>query len=212
MIEILLYVPGALQLVTVLLVILILAFRARGFKPRQIPLSLIGVSSLYFVLALVDFAPYLALTYALIAGVGFLTLRKERPLQYLSLPIALAIFGLGINQMTFVKMPFVVDTTVNIGERGKKESGNPEELLVEFRFGENGDHVQAVYSDELANSLNGKTSSQLTLGVLYHWGRLAATNIELVDGKPFKSAGGGYAGCSVCKTPYPKYYFGLKSF
>lgn len=211
MMDIFLYVPGALQLVTVLLVVLILAFRARGFKPKQIPLSLIGVSSLYFILALVDFSPYLALTYALIAGVGFLTLRKGKPWQILSLPMALAIYVLCLNQMTFVELPFVVDTTVSIGERGKKESGNPEELLVEFRFGENGDHVQAVYSDELATSLSGKTSSQLTLGVSYHWGRLAATNIEMVDGKPFKSAGG-YAGCSVCKTPYPKYYFGLKSF
>lgn len=211
MMDIFLYVPGALQLVTVLLVVLILAIRARGFKPRHIPLSLIGVSSLYFVLALLDFSPYLALTYALIAGVGFLTLRKGKLVQYLSLPIAIAIFVLCFNQMTSVEMPFVVDTTVHIGERGKKESGNPEELLVEFKFGENGDQAHAVYSDELANSMKGKASAQLTLKVLYHWGRLAGTNIELVDGKSFKSTGG-YAGCSVCKTPYPKYYFGLKSF
>ncbi|MFX7768310.1 hypothetical protein ABTK15_20105, partial [Acinetobacter baumannii] len=79
-------------------------------------------------------------------------LRRRKKLA--ALPAAALILAAGYWQFSTVEPRVNVPARWQIGERGVKTEGNPEELLVKFQLGR--DESISIYSNDLARYLTAK--------------------------------------------------------
>lgn len=209
----LLVLPGLLQLFTffILLGLFALTKKCSGHK---VAASLVAMGLLLALVA--GFSPYWILTHLLIAGIGFVVWKKNTKIQMLGLPLTIAVYGLCWSEMADVKSIFPSTAKWQIGERGTPGSGNPIERLVELKFGVNFDQIEGRYSDRLADYLLEKQVSHvpIRIPIYYSWGVARGMGTIQVDDQEFPTTSGGYGSWSAdrAQAPFPKYYFGLKSF
>lgn len=213
--SVLFYVPGAAELFTFVTIFIILALLRKAITWDLVPRSVLLTCAIFIALGV--FSSNGPLYYVMIGFIAFVSLMaRKSPEKYEKtvLPVTLFVYFACYMLFTSVDHPVIVPATWNIGEKGKIEDGRPPEQLVEFHYGGKGQQTQGIYSDELAAYL--KTLAldkvEITIDALYHWGKLAGTSLEKVNGKKFDSQSG-FAGCiDDCKdTPYPKIFLGIRS-
>lgn len=217
LLNLLLYIPGAVEFAVFILVFLGLCLgrrRALHEVGQNIALAVFGTGTVMSIVSILlsftdEFRPHYVFIHLLVTLLGFLGLRTRPKIQWMTLPLGAVVYALGFIFFTFVEAPLTLKATWTLHEKPMPDMGLPTEQRVQFRYGEKKNFVSSVYSDELAKSLKQKNKPEveITLSTLYHWGVLAGYSLETVDGVAIPGVMGG-GGCeNECEpSPYPKYF------
>jgi hypothetical protein len=213
-----LYIPGGLELAFSFFFFFCLFILRRKYSTQLIPrsiflsfLSLFLGFSLFLHILGNEFRPLLAFTYLLLTVALYFAQKTKKKSLHLASPfLVAALYGFFYWQFTFVEKEITLPAIWEIGERGTKEAGYlDEQLLVTFKL--DGNQSTSTFTDELANYLKQKKDpqAQVTLSLLYHWGRFAGHSLAKIDGREFPSQNGfATYGCSA--APCTRYYYGVR--
>lgn len=222
LLNILAYVPGALEAAIFLVVYLAILALRRSFESRHLSDALFVSSllwlALYAVLDMVraQFYPMLLLTFVATVTACWYFRRRKAP--YVALAYSVFLIAVGHVFFTHVARVRSFDMTWEISAPQAPSAGEAKQATVILRHESPSGYHTAEISDELAKFLREKkpTKVKVDLELLYHWGRFAGLSLRSVEGRQFTQSAGGFAGClqddshDCERSPYPMYYFGLR--
>jgi len=211
--SLLLFLPGALELTLFSITLLVIALYHRRLSWRLVARAVFYSTVLLWSGIVIgqtgsrDVMPLQWLTYFLITLLAYVLLKQKKPLwQRLSLPLVAALYALCVWQLTFVRKEARATAAWEIGAKGDPLVGHPPEHQVTLRFPSE-EYIE-IYSDTVATQLRhkGTPTVEVTLDLLYHWGKFASYSLKAVDGKTARWLGGG--GSIGCRSFCGKYYLG----
>lgn len=212
---VLFYVPGAAELFTFILILTILTLLRKRASWDLVPRAILLTCTVFIAIGIFSTnGPLYYVMLGLIAVISLLGRKYPLSFEKAVLPVTLFAYFACYLLFTFVDHQVIVPAKWTLGERATAESGQPQEQLVEFHFGDQDNQTFGVYSDELATYL--KTLAldkvEITVSALYHWGKLAGTSLDKINGKEFDTSAG-YAGCvdNCTDAPYPKTFLGIRT-
>lgn len=209
--DMLIYVPGAMEAFFFLIFFAAIAIYRRKFNWEITARAVRAVTIFCLMFSAIltwsgIFKPMQWVLYFAVAVMAHVLIKKQKPIW--ALPMAIALFAFTFWQFTFVEKNQVVAAEWEIVKKGPGDADL--EQLVTFRLSPT--ESTSIYSNEVATMMKNRKDPKVpvTMELLYHWGSFAGHSITEVDGKPIKNYDGfGSVGCTEVCSPY---YFGLRGF